>query len=65
MKVVAGMEGSEYHVILARDIEATPRHLTTDTATCMAANGISYAFNLSGPSVVFDTACSSAMVALY
>lgn len=59
------MEGSEYHTILARDIDATPRYLATGTATCMAANRISYAFNLSGPSVVVDTACSSSMVALH
>lgn len=59
------MEGSEYHTILARDIDATPRYLATGTATCMAANRISYAFDLSGPSVVVDTACSSSMVALH
>lgn len=63
--VYAGMEGSEYHTIMARDIDATPGYLATGTATCMAANRISYAFNLSGPSVVVDTACSSAMVALH
>lgn len=65
LNLVPGMEGSEYHTILARDIDATPRYLATGTATCMAANRISYAFNLSGPSVVVDTACSSAMVALH
>ena len=31
----------------------------------MAANRISYFYNLSGPSMAIDTACSSAMVALH
>lgn len=65
LKFVIGMEGSEYQSILARDIDTTPRYAATGTATCMAANRISYAFNLSGPSIVVDTACSSAMVALH
>ncbi|KAF7505613.1 hypothetical protein GJ744_000622 [Endocarpon pusillum] len=32
---------------------------------CMAANRISYFFNLSGNSIAMDTACSSTMVALH
>lgn len=59
------MEGSEYNSVLARDIDATPAYSVTGTSTSMAANRISYAFNLSGPSLVVDTACSSAMVALH
>ncbi|MCJ1246139.1 hypothetical protein MMC30_003344 [Trapelia coarctata] len=63
--VYAGIEGTDYHTVLARDIDATPRYLATGTATCMAANRISYFYNLSGPSMAIDTACSSAMVALH
>ncbi|CAF9930981.1 MAG: hypothetical protein ALECFALPRED_004772 [Alectoria fallacina] len=63
--VFAGMEGCEYHTIAARDLDATPRYLATGTPTCMAANRISYFFDLSGPSLSVDTACSSAMVALH
>ena len=59
------MEGSDYHNVLARDIDATPRYLATGTPTCMAANRLSYFFNLSGPSVSVDTACSSTMSALH
>ena len=59
------MEGCEYHTIAARDLDATPRYLATGTPICMAANRISYFFNLSGPSMSIDTACSSAMVALH
>lgn len=32
---------------------------------CMAANRLSYFFNLSGPSIAMDTACSSTMAALH
>ncbi|MCJ1388250.1 hypothetical protein MMC18_001095 [Xylographa bjoerkii] len=63
--VFAGMEGTDYHTVLARDIDATPRYLATGTATCMGANRISYFYNLSGPSISVDTACSSTMAALH
>ena len=59
------MEGCDYHTILARDIDATPRYLATGTPICMAANRLSYFFNLSGPSLAVDTACSSTMAALH
>ena len=59
------MEGCDYNAIVARDIEATPRYLATGTATCMAANRLSYFFNLSGASMSIDTACSSTMSALH
>ena len=60
-----GMEGCDYHSVLARDIDATPRYLATGTATFMAANRLSYFFDLSGPSLSVDSACSSTMVALH
>ncbi|XP_073523108.1 mycolipanoate synthase-like isoform X2 [Phyllobates terribilis] len=37
----------------------------TGTATSIAANRISYCFNLTGPSLSIDTACSSSLVALH
>ncbi|RDW69731.1 hypothetical protein BP6252_08751 [Coleophoma cylindrospora] len=63
--VFAGMDSCDYHNIMTRDIEATPRYLATGTATCMAANRISYFFNLSGASMAVDTACSSTMTAVH
>ncbi|KAM4027211.1 mycolipanoate synthase-like [Anomaloglossus baeobatrachus] len=37
----------------------------TGTSTSIAANRISYCFNLTGPSLTIDTACSSSLVALH
>ncbi len=40
-------------------------HTGTGTAMTMAANRLSYWFDLRGPSVALDTACSSSLVALH
>lgn len=57
-------DSSDYHTVVAKDIAATPRYLVTGTGACMAANRISYSFNLSGASMTVDMACSSSMTAL-
>ncbi|AGL16391.1 thioester reductase domain-containing protein [Actinoplanes sp. N902-109] len=44
------------------DIDA---HTATGNATALTANRISYLLGLTGPSLVVDTACSSALVALH
>ena len=59
------MDSCDYHLVLSRDIDATPKYLATGTASCMAANRLSYFFDLSGPSLAVDTACSSTMAALH
>lgn len=59
------MEGSEYGSIAGRDVDATPRYLVTGTPNCMAANRLSHFYDLSGPSMAVDTACSSTMAALH
>ena len=59
------MEGCDYHTVLARDIDTTPRYLATGTPTCMSANRLSYFFNLSGASIAIDSACSSSMSAMH
>ena len=35
------------------------------TSLCLAANRLSFAFGLQGPSMAVDTACSSSMVAVH
>jgi acyl transferase domain-containing protein len=59
------VESCDYYDVISRDIDATPKYLATGTPMCMAANRISYFFNLSGPSIAMDTACSSTMAALH
>ncbi|KAI9748439.1 MAG: hypothetical protein M1835_001796, partial [Candelina submexicana] len=62
--VYTGSEGADYASVLARDIDATPKYTATGTASCMTANRLSYFYDLSGPSMSVDTACSSTMAAL-
>ncbi|KAI4254861.1 MAG: hypothetical protein L6R42_007014, partial [Xanthoria sp. 1 TBL-2021] len=61
----SSIEGSDYHTVLARDPNTTPKYIVTGTAGCMASNRLSYFYDLSGPSVTVDTACSSSMAALH
>lgn len=63
--VTLGIEGSDYHTVLARDLDLTPKYIVTGTAGCMAANRLSYFYDLSGPSMSVDTACSSSMAAVH
>ncbi|KAL8717345.1 MAG: hypothetical protein Q9225_005405 [Loekoesia sp. 1 TL-2023] len=63
--VFTGIEGSDYHTVMARDPDITPKYIVTGTAGCMAANRLSYFYDLSGPSISVDTACSSSMAALH
>jgi acyl transferase domain-containing protein len=56
---------NDYGTSLLRDIDATPKYLSTGCSNSIAANRLSYFFDLHGPSMVIDTACSSTMVALH
>jgi acyl transferase domain-containing protein len=50
--------------MMAKDPDAAPRHAIIGTSSNMIPNRISWYFNLQGPSVYVDTACSSGLVAL-
>jgi acyl transferase domain-containing protein len=64
--VFVGMMGCGYYDNANRDIEAcSGQILSTGTSRAMASNRISYTFDLRGPSMTLDTACSSSMMAVH
>lgn len=65
--VFVGISHNDYQLILATpwDSRGISPHSPTGTAHSIAANRISYCLNLRGPSVAMDTACSSALTAVY
>lgn len=63
--VVVGFSGSDYGYCGAEDIAAINSFSMTGINGSIAANRISYAFDLRGPSMAVDTACSSSLVAFH
>ena len=65
--VFIGISSHDYAVILGQPTERTPKNAykALGSTPCLAANRISYAFNLQGPSLAFDTACSSSLTAMH
>jgi acyl transferase domain-containing protein/NADPH:quinone reductase-like Zn-dependent oxidoreductase/SAM-dependent methyltransferase/acyl carrier protein len=65
--VYVGISSYEYALIQNdnRDYSEIDTYTNTGSAQSIAANRISYCFNLRGPSVAIDTACSSALVAVH
>ena len=55
----------DYEVLQFRDTLQMPKYTMTGTGTAIAANRISYTFDLRGPSLTLDTGCSGSMVALH
>lgn len=66
MGVFVGISTLDYPILQSIGIEfAEPDpYAPTGTTLSIAANRISYSFNFTGPSMIVDTACSSALVAL-
>jgi acyl transferase domain-containing protein/NADPH:quinone reductase-like Zn-dependent oxidoreductase/acyl carrier protein len=62
--VYVGISSYDYAVVQARDPTAVDAYSNLGSALCIAANRISYFFNLLGPSLAVDTACSSSLVAV-
>ncbi|KAK5988353.1 6-hydroxymellein synthase cdmE [Cladobotryum mycophilum] len=50
---------------LNMDVEATMKYKPTGTTNSLLSNRVSWFFNLRGPSMTLDTACSSSMVAMH
>lgn len=55
----------DYEIVQNKSSTGISHYSSTGTATSMAANRISFVFNLTGPSFAMDSACSSSLVALH
>lgn len=62
--VVLGVSGSEFALASLTSTAAIVRSRLTGSAPSFCANRLSYFFDWSGPSIVIDTACSSAATAV-
>jgi acyl transferase domain-containing protein len=56
---------SDYDAIQQKDINDVPKYHATGIGSAIAANRISYLFDLRGPSVSIDTGCSGSLVAVH
>ena len=67
LALFVGISHNDYQIIQGSpwDSSGISPHSPTGTAHSIAANRISYCFNLRGPSVALDTACSSALTAVH
>ena len=63
--VYIGLSSVDYAYRRADDLASLDATTMTGNTGSIAANRISYAFDLKGPSMVIDTACSSSLVALH
>lgn len=63
--VYAAQWTCDYRDMLARDLERAPTYAATGTGTTLLSNRLSWFFDLRGPSLTINTACSSSMVALH
>ncbi|XP_066280817.1 probable polyketide synthase 1 [Branchiostoma lanceolatum] len=63
--VFVGIGMMDYALFMAGDKHLFNSYVNTGIAHSVAANRISYAFNLKGPSLAVDTACAASMTALH
>lgn len=63
--VYIGIASNDYAYRLAEDLSVVDSSTATGNTASIAANRISYVFDLRGPSMAIDTACSSSMVAFH
>ncbi|MFF4219394.1 SDR family NAD(P)-dependent oxidoreductase [Streptomyces nondiastaticus] len=63
--VLVGVADTSYGVLQMLRSEDIDPHTMTGGAASIAANRLSYAFDLRGPSMAVDTACSSSLVAVH
>lgn len=63
--VYVGISGLDYGTRSLDDLASISSHFMTGNTLSIAANRLSYIFDLHGPSLAIDTACSSSLVALH
>lgn len=63
--VYVGISSLDYGTRALDDLAAMSPHSMTGNTLSIAANRLSYVFDLHGPSLAVDTACSSSLVALH
>ncbi|NOK74173.1 MAG: hybrid non-ribosomal peptide synthetase/type I polyketide synthase, partial [Chloroflexi bacterium AL-N5] len=63
--VFIGISTQEYSTLQFEDDTSVDVYAATGNASSIAANRLSYLFDLRGPSVAVDTACSSSLVAVH
>ena len=63
--VFIGVATTDYAYRLADDLASIDASTVTGNTASIAANRLSYVFDLHGPSMAIDTACSSSLVAFH
>ncbi len=63
--VVVGISGIDYGARMIDDLPSMSANSMTGNTLSIAANRLSYVFDLHGPSIAVDTACSSSLAAIH
>ena len=63
--VFIGISNNDYSIFQYTDLNQVDAYAGTGNAFSIAANRLSYTYDLHGPSIAIDTACSSALVAVH
>jgi phthiocerol/phenolphthiocerol synthesis type-I polyketide synthase C len=63
--VYIGIASADYAYRFTEDLSIVDSSVATGNTASIAANRISYLFDLHGPSIAMDTACSSSLVAFH
>src|SRR5690606_16290997 len=63
--VYVGIASADYAYRIAADLDSVDASMATGNTASIAANRLSYLYDLRGPSIAMDTACSSSLVALH
>jgi acyl transferase domain-containing protein/thioesterase domain-containing protein len=63
--VFIGISGNEYAHLTTAELDRVEAWTPPGAALSIAANRLSYVFDLRGPSLAMDTACSSSLVAVH